>query len=202
MNDVNLLPRAFKLPTDHQTPRSGSEAAQKWPPDLFLQICKTAPRPLPQKRAHSRRQRKKDTKRNTQTPNTLYLITRQTIRPSPNKIIHLPHIRANTGQERFRAAPVFGEDRAVEIGERLADGDGDDDDGDEEGGVETGGNEEGEVAVPEKNVGDGAVEDCYAGLGCVRNATTGRERQEGGGGLTTLRVPMRTLGGLVLEETI
>lgn len=66
------------------------------------------------------------------------------------------------------ATTIFGECGAVEVGEGLANGDSDDDDGDEEGGVETGGDEEGEVAVPEEDIGDGAVEDCYAGLWVVR----------------------------------
>lgn len=66
------------------------------------------------------------------------------------------------------ATTILGECSAVEVGEGLADGDGDDDYSDEEGGVETGGDEEGEVAVPEEDVRDGTVEDRYTGLWIVR----------------------------------
>ncbi|KFY06276.1 hypothetical protein V492_08092, partial [Pseudogymnoascus sp. VKM F-4246] len=146
------------------TPPTSPKRPESSLPALLLEISEPPPRPLPQQRAHRRRKRKKDAKRNAQAPNTLHLVTSQTVRASPDKVIHLPHIGANRRQEGFSAAAVLGESGAVEVGEGLADGDGDDDDGDEEGGVEAGCDEEGEVAVPEEDVGDCAVEDCYAGL--------------------------------------
>lgn len=59
------------------------------------------------------------------------------------------------------------QDGAVEVGERLASGDGDDDDGDEEEGVETGGDEHVEVILEIEDYGQGTVEDSEAGLACV-----------------------------------
>lgn len=130
----------------------------------LLEIRESTPSPLPQQRAHCRRQSKKNTESNAQAPNTLHLVASQTIRARPDEIIYLSHISTDRRQEGFSAPAILGEDLAVEVGEGLADGDGDDDDGDEEGGVETSCDEEGEVAIPEEDVGDGAVEDCYAGL--------------------------------------
>ncbi|KFY28195.1 hypothetical protein V493_03058, partial [Pseudogymnoascus sp. VKM F-4281 (FW-2241)] len=86
--------------------------------------------PLPQQRAHSRRKRKEDAKRNTQTPNTLHLVASQTIGASPDEVIHFAHIGAYGREEGFCAAAVLGERGAVEVGEGFADCDGDDDDGD------------------------------------------------------------------------
>ncbi|KAF4895360.1 hypothetical protein CGCVW01_v013929 [Colletotrichum viniferum] len=57
-----------------------------------------------------------------------------------------------------------GEGGAVEVGEGLAEGAGDDDDGDEEGGVERRGEEEREEGVVVEDVGDYDVESCDAGL--------------------------------------
>lgn len=132
--------------------------------ELLLQILWRALGPLPQANAHDSGEREEDTERDAQPPDGLHLVARRGIGTGPDEIVYFAHVGSDRGHEGRGAAACLGERGAVEVRERLADCDGDDDDGDQESGIEGGGDEEWEDAVPKENVRDGAIEDCYAGL--------------------------------------
>jgi len=151
---------AFKHP--HRPP-----STNKHLPELLLNIS-TALRPLPQTHTHDTREGEQDAESNAQAPDGLHLVANSSVRAGPLEIIDLAHVGADGRHEGLGAAAGFGERGAVQVGQGLADGDGDNDDGDEEGGVEGRGDQEREDEVPEEDVGDGAVEDGDAGLRVVR----------------------------------
>lgn len=97
-------------------------------------------------------------KRNTQPPNRLHLQTGGLGGASPGRIIELAAVADTAaeggGEGVGRLGHVGGtDDWAVEVGERFADGDGDDDEGNEEEGVEDGVEEEGEDVVDHEDDG-------------------------------------------------
>ena len=78
------------------------------------------------------------------------------------------HVFADAVHKSSGVAAVAGQGGTVEVRERLADRDGDDDDGDQDGRVEAGRNVKREDIIVVEDKGDDAVEDGDAGLaaGC------------------------------------
>ena len=112
---------------------------------------------LPQAHADNATKSKEDAKCDTQTPDALHLEARGAVSTRPYEVIDLAHILADGLDECVGVAAGFGESGTVEIGQRLADGDGDDNNCDQESRIQSGGDQEWEKGIQVQNVGDGAV---------------------------------------------
>ena len=108
--------------------------------------------------------------RDTQTPDRLRLQARGLRHAHPSTVVDLAPVLVDTVPQRHgevvRGAHVVrgADGLAVEVRERLADGDGDDDQSDEQQAIDDGGDEEREDVVEEEDECDNAVDDCYACL--------------------------------------
>lgn len=118
----------------------------------------------PQTRTNHAAESKQDAKGDAETPDRLQFEAGSLRSSSPHPVVDFTYVLTDGSEERGCAAPGIGEGRAVEVGERFADCDGDDDHGDEDRGVEGGGDQEREHAVPVEDVGDYYVEGSYDGL--------------------------------------
>lgn len=118
-----------------------------------------------------RRKRKNSPKSNTQPPNSLRLDTNRFGSPNPRNIINPPtdagNITRKSRRKRIRRRVLIsqiGQRRALQVRERLADDDGDDNQGDQKQCVENCAGEEWEDVVYVEDCGDYAVDCCDAGL--------------------------------------
>jgi hypothetical protein len=105
-----------------------------------------------------------DAEGDAEAPDSLHLEAGGAIGAGPDPVVDLLHIGGD-GADEGGGGARGGKGGAVEVGEGLADGDGDNDDGDQDGGVKPHGDGEGEEGVEVEDVGEHDVEHGDAGLG-------------------------------------
>lgn len=112
---------------------------------------------LPQAGAAYTGEGEKDAQSNTQSPDALHLKASSLASSRPGPVVDLAHVQPDTVHEGVRVSPGGAKSLAVEIRQRLADRDSNNNDGNKHEPIHSSVDKKGKEVVVVENVGDGAV---------------------------------------------